>query len=81
MLVGQLDQPEHIDACLLTQHGELIGIGDVDVPEGILRQFTEFCRHIVTDIAVPFFHKSLIQFSGHLRRFGILCSDDPVIVL
>ena len=80
MAVGQLDQGEDVDAQPVADLAQLVGIGDVDIPEGILHQLAHLGGQIVGDADGALGDHGGIDLLGVLRRFGPGRADDAVIL-
>lgn len=70
MAIGKADQLPDIDAQLGAEQRQLVGKGDVDVPEAVLDQLAHLRRarigleHVTRD-------EASIEVAGDLRRFGV----------
>ena len=80
MAVGQLDELEDVDAETVADFAQLIGIGDVDVAERVLRQLAHLGGQIVGQADRALGDDLLIDGLGVLRRLGTIGADDAVIL-
>ena len=79
MAVGQLNQVEHIDAQPVTDLAQLIGIGDVDIAEGVFRQLAHFRRQVVGGADGALGDNRRIDFLGVFCRFRTVGTDNAVV--
>ena len=68
MAVGQLDELEDVDAETVADFAQLIGIGDVDVAERVLRQLAHLGGQIVGQTDRALGDDLFIDALGVLRR-------------
>ena len=74
--VGQVDELPHVNAHPLADEGELVGEGDVDVPEGVFRQLGHLRGSDVGEHQVAH-TESAVQALCHLRCPRGQTTDDP----
>ena len=79
MAVGQLDELEDVDAQPVADLAQLVGIGDVDVAEGVLHQLAHLGGEVVGDADGALGDHRGVDLLGIFRRLGAGGADDAVI--
>ena len=80
MAVGQLDELEHVDAEPVADLAELVGVGDVDVAEGVFRQLAHLGGQIIGQADGAAGDDLFIDLLRVRSRFRAVRADDAVIL-